>query len=217
MKITAIIPARAGSTRLPNKNVAEFQGEPLLVRKIKQLAGAVDDIVVWSDSPEYLTLAIGEGAIPIKRTAEWADEKTHTFGERVAHVCSLVEGETVLWSPLTSPLVTNAHYHAALELYKSVICHGYDSLMSVQPFKRYVWDEGGPINYNADVGHVRSQDLPTLYFACDAIQIAPRLKMIELKYFVGKRPFLFHLDKRSAVDIDDIYDLECARAWAKLP
>ncbi len=35
-KITAIIPVRAGSTRLKNKNVAPFAGTNLLVNKINQ-------------------------------------------------------------------------------------------------------------------------------------------------------------------------------------
>jgi N-acylneuraminate cytidylyltransferase len=216
MNTIAIIPARAGSTRLPNKNVADFLGEPLLVRKIKQLIGAVDRIYVWSDSNEYLDLAQTAGAVPLHREGEWADEKTHSFGERVAHVCGLVEGETVLWSPCTSPLVTGSHYQAALELYQSVRHHGYDSLMSVQPFKRYVWDEHGAVNYHADKGHVRSQDLKEYYFACDAIQIAPRLSMIGWQYFIGKRPFLFQLDKRSAVDVDDSLDMACAKAWSEM-
>jgi N-acylneuraminate cytidylyltransferase len=36
-KITAIIPVRAGSTRLKNKNIAPFAGTNLLVNKINQL------------------------------------------------------------------------------------------------------------------------------------------------------------------------------------
>jgi N-acylneuraminate cytidylyltransferase len=47
----------------------------------------------------------------------------------------------------------------------------------------------------------------------DGILIAPRLKMIEWKYFHGTNPFMFKMDKRSSIDIDDIYDLECAKAW----
>ena len=50
--ITAIIPVRAGSTRLKNKNVAPFAGTNLLVNKIHQLQDVkeITRIVVSSDS-----------------------------------------------------------------------------------------------------------------------------------------------------------------------
>ena len=49
--ITAIIPVRAGSTRLKNKNVAPFAGTNLLVNKINQLKQVpeITRIVVSSD------------------------------------------------------------------------------------------------------------------------------------------------------------------------
>lgn len=50
--ITAIIPVRAGSTRLKNKNVAPFAGTNLLINKINQLklVSDITKIVVSSDS-----------------------------------------------------------------------------------------------------------------------------------------------------------------------
>ena len=52
-----------------------------------------------------------------------------------------------------------------------------------------------------------------LYYATDGILIAPREKMVEWKYFHGKHPYRYILDKRTSIDIDDGLDLACARAW----
>ena len=62
--ITAIIPVRAGSTRLKNKNVAPFAGTNLLVNKINQLKQVKDitKIVVSSDSDLMLEMAKAAGA-----------------------------------------------------------------------------------------------------------------------------------------------------------
>jgi N-acylneuraminate cytidylyltransferase len=40
--------------------------------------------------------------------------------------------------------------------------------------------------------------------------------MIEWKYHNGPNPYKFILDKKASIDIDDIYDLECARAWMNM-
>ena len=63
-KITAVIPVRAGSKRLPNKNILPFGDSNLLIHKIRQLkqVKGVDTIVVSSDSPEMLNMAYSESA-----------------------------------------------------------------------------------------------------------------------------------------------------------
>ena len=85
--------------------------------------------------------------------------------------------------------------------------------MSVESFKRYIWNEEGPLNYELGLKHVPNQQLPTLYFVTDGILMAPREKMIEWSYFHGRNPFKFVVDKRTGCDIDDGLDLACARAW----
>lgn len=217
-KFTAIIPVRAGSTRLPNKNISKFGDSNLLIEKIRQLklVTSIDEIVVTSDSKEMLQMAKDEGASIHQRADEYCDEKSKTFGELVAHVCENVEGENIIWATCTSPLVMPKNYIQAIEEYQTAITNGYDSLMSVEPFKRYMWDDFGPINYELGIKHVPSQQLKQLYFVTDGILIAPRTKMIEWKYFHGSKPYKFILEKIHCIDIDDSLDLEVAKAWKRI-
>ncbi|MEE1316193.1 MAG: acylneuraminate cytidylyltransferase family protein [Prevotella sp.] len=214
-KITAIIPVRAGSTRLKNKNIAPFAGTNLLINKINQLKQVkeITDIVVSSDSDIMLAMAANAGAKTHKRAPEYCDEKTKTFGEVVRHIAESVEGDDILWATCTSPLVFPKDYSAAIEAYYPALENGFDSLMSVESFKRYIWDENGPLNYELGLKHVPSQQLPTMYFVTDGILMAPRKKMIEWSYFHGSNPYKFIVDKRTGCDIDDGLDLACARAW----
>ena len=64
LKRIAIIPARSGSTRLPNKNVMAFNGESLLIRKIKKILETKLFDIVWvsTDSKQYADLSIENGA-----------------------------------------------------------------------------------------------------------------------------------------------------------
>jgi N-acylneuraminate cytidylyltransferase len=40
--------------------------------------------------------------------------------------------------------------------------------------------------------------------------------MMEWKYFHGKNPYKFIMDKKSSIDIDDALDLECAKTYLNL-
>lgn len=215
VKLTAVIPVRAGSRRLKNKNIAPFAGTTLLQYKIRQLkrVDGIDKIVVSSDSDLMLDLAIDEGAEVHKRSPEYCDEKTKSFGEVVEHVCRNVKSENILWATCTSPLVEPETYAKAISTYYERVPAEGDSLVSFEQIKRYLWNDKGPINYKLGLGHVPSQQLPSLYIVTDGILIAPRKKMIEWHYFHGPNPVRFIIDKKSAVDIDDGLDLACARAW----
>ena len=212
---TAIIPVRKGSRRLKGKNTARFANSNLLQYKIEQLKEVekITTILVSSDCDDMLRLAKESGAKIHKRTEEYCDEKTQPFGAVVAHICENAPGEHIIWATCTSPLVEPKHYSEAIDVYVEKLKEGYDSLMSVEEFKRYIWTEDSPLNYELGIKHVPSQELPPLYRVTDGILIAPRQKMIEWKYFHGVNPYKYVMDKRSSVDIDDIYDLECARAW----
>ncbi len=215
MSITAIIPVREGSRRLKNKNIAPFAGTNLLINKIDQLKKVkeISNIVVSSDSDLMLEMARSQGVTTHKRAIEFCDEKTKTFGEVVAHICENVSGDDILWATCTAPLVFPKHYSEAIQLYYNAIEEGFDSLVSMEAFKRYLWDDNGPVNYELGKKHVPSQQLPVLYFVTDGILLAPRKRMIEWNYFHGPNPYKYILDKRTSLDIDDGLDLVCARAW----
>lgn len=213
--VTAVVPVRAGSRRLKNKNVAPFAGTNLLLNKIEQLKKVpeVERVVVTSDSDMMLAMAAGAGALTHKRAPEFCDETTKSFGEVVRHIAESVEGQHILWATCTSPLVSPAVYRQAIETYWGALYDGYDSLVSFERIKRYLWDDNGPVNYELGLKHVPSQQLPDLYIVTDGILLAPREKMIEWSYFHGRHPYRFLVDKRTAVDIDDGLDLAVARAW----
>lgn len=224
-KITAVIPVRAGSKRLPNKNILPFGDSNLLVHKIRQLkqVKGVDTIVVSSDSPEMLNMAYPESAgggvhgmpkiVLHKRPVEYCDEKTKTFNEVVRFVAESIDNENIMWAPCVCPLTTPASYEEAINIYieKVLEAKKYDSVISAKIFKEYLFDEKGPLNWNPE-HHVPSQYLPEWKTIVNGFYIAPRAKMIEWSYLYGKHPYLYILDKKQAVDIDDAEDFEVAKA-----
>jgi CMP-N-acetylneuraminic acid synthetase len=215
MTYTAVIPVRAGSRRLPGKNIAPFAGVNLLTYKIRQLQRVelISSIVVSSDSDEMLDMGMREGALTHKREPKYCDEKTVPFGGVVRHICESIVGDNVVWATCTAPLVNEKMYLDAIFAYEKGLAEGYDSLMSVEAFKRYIWNDKGPLNYELGLKHVPSQELEQLYYVTDGILIAPRLKMIEWAYFHGVNPLKYPLPRKASVDIDDKWDLAIARCF----
>lgn len=213
--ITAVVPAREGSRRLRNKNLAPFGGQPLLVHKIRQLQriAGVNRIVVSSDSDRMLELAVQEGVDVHRRSTEYADEVGRTWSEVIAHIATSVDGEFLAWTHCTSPLLTEQGYERAIASFREAQERGHDSLMTVTPLKEFLWNRSGPLNYDAGMRHVPSQQLPELFRVTGGLFLAPRRNMIQWRYYHGPNPYLMVVSKREAVDIDDGLDLLAARAW----
>ena len=75
----AVIPARGGSKRIPQKNLKEFRGKPMIAYTIEAAreSGVFSRIVVSTDSPEISDVAREYGAeVPYLRVPELAGDKT---------------------------------------------------------------------------------------------------------------------------------------------
>lgn len=214
--IQAIVPVRAGSRRLKDKNLSHFAGTNLLSHKIRQLkrVPAVESIIVSSDSDEMLGIAHAEGAIPMHRPSEYADDVNgRSLSETIRHIASEASGDHLMWAQVTSPLVDDILYQQAIELYREKLREGFDSLVTQTPVKEFLWDHSGPTNYVAGPGHVPSQSLGNITKMTFGVLLAPRNKMIDWSYYHGPNPYRMMLGKRESVDIDDFLDLSAARAW----
>jgi N-acylneuraminate cytidylyltransferase len=209
--ITAIIPVKKNSSRLPNKNILPFGDSNLLVHKIRQLkqVEAVNQIVVSSDTEEMLLMAEQEGVIPLLRPKQYADESL-PISEFLLYLCDNVAGQHFMWSCATSPLVDSELYRSAIEQYWKKLSEGYDSLVTVCPFQHYLMDENGPFNFSRGREHTNSQQLKKLYLFTNGIQITPSVKMKEWGDRIGLKPFLMPVSKNASIDIDDVYDYEFA-------
>lgn len=85
MRVLGVIPARLGSTRLPNKPLQPLAGEPLITRVIERVLehGLIEELVVATDSPRVVQVAERSG---VRALLTNAGHQTGT--DRVAEVAS---------------------------------------------------------------------------------------------------------------------------------
>jgi 3-deoxy-manno-octulosonate cytidylyltransferase (CMP-KDO synthetase) len=88
MRVLGVIPARLGSTRLPNKPLQQLAGEPLITRVIQRVLehGLTDELVVATDSSRIARVAEQAGV-----TAVLTDGGHQTGTDRVAEVAARPE------------------------------------------------------------------------------------------------------------------------------
>jgi CMP-N-acetylneuraminic acid synthetase len=213
MRISAVIPVKGHSSRVPGKNILPFAGANLLTHKIRQLkrVSQVAEILVSSDSDVMLQMAHSEGVKAVKRPADLANE-TRPFGDLVRYVTGLLSAEHLMWSPVTSPTVDEILYANAITTYYDAIEKGYDSLIAVTPFKHFLLDKNGPFNFDPDNAVTNSQDLPKWdLWTCGCSIISKKLAY-EKRFIFGSKLYRFEVSPYQSIDIDTFYDYEVAKA-----
>ena len=227
MKTIAIIPARGGSKRLPQKNVLPLGDLPLLVHSIRYaLANSeiIDAVYVSTDDVAIKKLALENGAQVIDRPKDISGDLEPTVSA-LKHVLESIEDEVenvVLLQP-TNPLRPERLLKEAFERY----CKGnYDSLFTVtrnhQKFGKIIGNTFQPFNYK--LGQ-RSQDLEPLFYENGLLYITKASLILPLDLacpersrrarddskIISENAFPFEVNHIFAtVDIDTLEDFEYA-------
>lgn len=205
-KITAVIPVRAGSTRVPDKGIRPFCGTTLLQHKIDVLKQVPElSIVVSSDSPVALEVA-RKNKVNIHVREEYYASSKCTGSEFFVNLAESIDSDIMVYSPPTSPFIRPETIRKALDMYNNNEC---DSLATVFPVKHHMWLDGRPMNYDISTSP-NSQDLPEIVRITYGICINSNKNIVTYKNVVGQQPFLLNIDEVESVDIDTMLDFRFA-------
>ena len=212
-KITALLPMKGHSERIPNKNLKDFAGRPLFHAVMETLLSVkqIEKVVINTDSEEIQDNALAHfKRVEIINRPEELRGDFVSMNNIIAYDLSLLAGEHFLQTHSTNPLLKAGSVENAIEFYFENL-EKFDSLFSVTRWQtRFYWQDGSAVNHNpAEL--LRTQDLPPLFeensnfylFSKSSFQQAGHRR-------IGNRPGMFILDKQEAVDIDVPADFSLA-------
>ena len=218
MKVTALLPMKDHSERVPNKNMRNFVDRPLYHAVMKTLLSSeyIDKILINTDSK-----VIANNAIDFFNRVEIFDRPESLRGDRIpmndiiAYDLSQLTGEHFLQTHSTNPLLTRETLERAMQEYFSILPE-YDSLFSVTKNQsRFYWASGEPVNHNPKE-LLRTQDLLPLFEENSNIYLFSKKSFSTAgNNRIGLKPKMFVMDKAEAIDIDDKEDWKLAEALFK--
>ena len=202
-KVVAVVPVRAGSQRVKNKNIRDFSNSNLLSIKLKTLKKVLkaQDIIVNSDCDIMLDIARKLGVTAVKREEYYASSECNN-SEFFEHIAKVTESEYILYSPVTSPLVSKETYMSCISKF---VNSNIENLVTVSEVKHHMWLDGKPLNYDPK-NSPNSQDLPDIYSLNYGICLISRDDMIKHKNIVTANPSFHLLNEIESIDIDTEFD-----------
>ncbi|MBL0738887.1 acylneuraminate cytidylyltransferase family protein [Flavobacterium sp. GN10] len=213
MKTIAIIPARGGSKRLPEKNTKLLGEIPLLAHSIlyaKQNNAIIDEIYVSTNDDKIKKIALEYGAKVIDRPESLSGDLEPTV-TALKHVLESIEYdvENVILLQPTNPLRPENLLKDGFDFY---LKGNHDSLFTVsrnhQKFGKITDGKFVPFNY--EIGQ-RSQELEPLFFENGLLYITKSEKILS-DVIISKDACPFEINHIFAsLDIDTQEDFDYAQ------
>lgn len=218
-KVTCFLPCRAGSQRVVRKNIKPFASyeHGLIQIKLRQLLAAewIDEVVLTTNDADILAYAesLDEPRLRLHRRVEELSSSATSTDQLVAHALELIPEGHILWTHVTSPFITAKHYDEVTRAYWEQLEQGYDSLMTTTAIHGFLWQHEQPMNYDRTIEKwPRTQTLAPVHEVNSGAFLAPADLYRELDDRIGRRPYLYAMDKFTSFDIDwpeDFVIAEC--------
>lgn len=221
MKKIAVIPARAGSKSIPNKNSLLFRGEPLFYWSIKVALDSMifDSVYLSTDSEKIINFSKNMPVKVIKRPKEFCLDKSRDieFLRNLTDQIKIDEYTITILRP-TSPLRTTKVLKECNVIFEKYIDH-YDSLRVVSPSKENpykMWkitnEEYPKLSPLLELKEIDEpynaprQDLPKTFWQTGYLDIV-KPYFIRKGNMLGNRIYPF-INNDNCLDIDSLEDIK---------
>lgn len=207
MKVIAVIPARAGSKGIPNKNIRLLNEKPLIYYSIKNAINSnlIDDVIVSTDSKEVEIIAKQMG-VRVKWRSDKLSGDEVTLDSVIYDVVKDIEYDYVVTMQPTSPTLNVKTLDDAI---RYAIENNLDTVISVLNSPHLAWklDDGGN-KIPSYKKRINRQYLPPYFLETGAFVISNK-RIVNENTRIGSNVDVYELSENEAIDIDTFSDLKC--------
>ena len=208
-RILAVIPARAGSKGIPNKNLRLIKGRPLIYYAINNAIQSkyITDIIVTTDSPLISQFA-KQLNIPIRhRPSELCGDEITLDSVVYDAIPKDINWDYIVTMQPTSPTLKVDSLDQAIFM---AIEKDLDTVLSAINTPHLSWsDKNGQKVPNYTI-RANRQYLPPEYSETGAFVIS-KASIVTQNTRIGKKIDIFELSEPESIDIDNFFDLIVAK------
>ena len=222
----AIIPARIGSKRIPNKNIKYFFGKPIIAYSINEAisSSVFDKVIVSTDSEDIAKISREYGAeVPFIRPDELSDSFSG-ISDVMKHAINWLnlngfDIENACCVYATAPFIKKIDIISGLN---KLITSDYDYVLSVGEFESSVQravvnkdEKGLSMLFSMKNFDIRSPDFESVYFDAGQFCWGKKNAWINDKIFNNNTGFI-EIPSDRTIDIDTKQDWDKAELLYKI-
>jgi len=203
--ITALLPMKANSERIPNKNFKPISGKPLFAWMLQVLCDLdfVDRVIINTDAnSDAFSGYLDNAKIVLRKRSPDLCGDMVSMNKIIEDDILSDKNNIFLMTHTTNPLISKETFKKAIEGFTHRDKSLFDSLYSTTKFQgRFYYEGSVAINHNPDE-LLRTQDLPPVFLENSCLYLFEKDTFLQTKTRIGKKPILFVTPQLESVDID---------------
>lgn len=211
-KVTATVPMKGNSERVPNKNIRLLNGKPVCHWIIESLSKSkyVDEILINTDSDKIKEIVSSFDMVKVLDRPDFLLGDAVSMQPLLEYDIEQAKNEYIFQTHSTNPLLSTATIDKAIQTYFENL-DKHDALFSVTPIQqRFYFKNGEPVNHDPQ-NMIQTQLLEPIYHENSCLYIFSRETNRKVKNRIGTNPYFFEMDHLEAADIDEWHDF----LWAE--
>lgn len=206
MKILAVIPARAGSKGIPNKNIRIIGEHPLIYYSISNALKSkyITDIIVTTDSDAVKLISKQMGVLYKDRNEELCGDAVTLDSVIYDAIPKNIEWDYIITMQPTSPTLKVETLDKAIEY---AIEKNLDTVISAINAPHLSWGEENGIKKPNYTERLNRQYLPPCYLETGAFVIS-KYEIVTEKTRIGNKVDVYEVSENEAQDVDTFADLQ---------
>lgn len=221
-KVIALLPMKGHSERVPNKNLKNFNGEPLFHRVLNTLLKCelIDQIIINTDGEkikEDVRLNFNLDKVIINNRPESIRGDFVSMNKIIEYDLNNSDADIYLQTHSTNPLLTKESIATGLKIYNQLLAEKkVDSLFSVTKIQsRFYYEDATPVNHNPEK-LLRTQDLPPIFEENSCLYFFTKKSFKDSgNKRIGISAKMFSISSIEAIDIDTNEDFLIAETIYK--
>lgn len=214
--IAALVPMKAVSERLNNKNMRLLNGRPMCYYVLRQLTQSSHIKAIYVDTNSEViknfVLSEFENIRVIDRDPDLCDQMV-SIEKVIERDMQKIGASHYFQTFATSPLLSVDTIDKAISTYFEGLPK-FDSLFSVTKLQKRLYTPSG-ICINPSPHITRNQDLEPFYIQNASFFIFSKASFGKLNKRISDRPFMYELFDAETVDVDYAFDFELAERILK--
>ena len=211
--VSAIVPFKINSRRLPYKNIRVLGDKFLCSYIFETLLGCdqIDDIYVYSSNHEIINL-LPDGVKLLPRP-DYLNGDAIKANELFRYAVERVDDDIIALCQIPGPFITNQSLQNGIN---KVLSGEYRSAFSVKRLQTYCWFENQPLNYDPQ-DMAQTQDLKPLLAETSGFYIFKKDDYLHSNTRINMPAYPVEVSDLEGIDIDTEEDYKSALRAAQQP
>jgi len=209
MRVVGLIPFRLKTDKIPNQNIKELGGIPLVNYTIRVLnrVSLIDDVYIFGSEDTICDYVLDGLKYHFLQRTQNLDTEDTTTQDIISEFLEIIDADIIVLLHIASPFLT---FETITDCIENVKSGKFNSAFTAFEISKFCWFQGQPLNYSLGEPTPRTQDLESVIVEQSSLYVFNTEEFRKTGQRISAQNYIRVIDHFEGHDIDSVKSFEVA-------